>query len=187
MAVQYWRQPESIVTASGTAIASTTTETILVPNVTLPAGFMYPGRTIKYTLYGEAGFVVTTPGSLTFRLRWNGVAGTVLAASGAFAPDPTAALASRSWKVEFVTTCRSAGTAGSLFTMGNMQINDFDDATVTTIINNLNMSVIPANTPAVVGSIDTTASVPLSVTAQCGVATAGTTVQCHLAILESLS
>jgi hypothetical protein len=175
--------------ADGTQILNTATETIIFPDYTFAAydPHIYPGATWRVTCYFDASFVITTPGTLVLALRWGGVAGTVLAQSGAYAPDPTAALANRSGRVEFVTTWRTIGSAGSAYTMGWMHINDYDDASATTLQGNLGMGVIPANTPAVVSSLDTTTSKALSITAKFSVSTATTQLTGHHRILEMLN
>lgn len=190
MAGQSWRQSETPVgqlAASGAQIANTTSETIAVPDVTLAAGFMYVGRALKYTIFGEQSTVVTTPGTVIFRLRWGGVAGTALATSGAYAPDPTGASTSLACYVEYYLVCRAySASAGSIFAMGRAWWNDVDDASVTTIIGNLNMHAFP-NTPAVTGSLDTVTAKALSPTFTSSVSTSGTNFTAHIGILESLS
>lgn len=174
-------------TLADTQILNTTTETIMVPNYSIPANYLYPGRILKYTLFFDWSTVITTPGTLTLALRWGGVAGTALATSGAFAPDPTAASTTVSGMVEYILTCRSQGTAGSVFTMGRMTLSDFDDASVTTIVGNLNMLMIPPSAPAAVTVDTTTAANALSPTAKFSVATATTQLTTHMAILETLT
>jgi hypothetical protein len=198
----YWEQPKATkqgfnevlvaAIADGTQILNSTAEAILFPDYVFAGNdpHMYPGATFRITCYYDVTFVATTPGTLTFRLRWGGVAGTVLAASGAYAPDPTGALANRSGWVEFLLTVRSIGAAGSMFAMGRMQMNDFDDASATTLQGNLAMTSFGsagANTPAVVAALDTTSAKNLSVTAQFSVNTATTQITGHLMTLECLN
>jgi hypothetical protein len=175
--------------ANGTQILNTTTETIIYPDYTFGANdpHIYPGATWRVVCYFDASFVITTPGTLYLALRWGGVAGTVLAQSGSYAPDPTAALANRSGRVEFETTWWTVGAAGSAMTMGWMHINDYDDASASTLQGNLAMGVIPASAPAVVSSLDTTTSKALSVTAKFSVSTATTQLTGHKRVLEMLN
>ena len=44
MSRQYWSETLSWATADGTAVNTTTTETIIFPNVTIPANYMQDGR-----------------------------------------------------------------------------------------------------------------------------------------------
>ena len=185
-----WRDlltPRRVLTADGAQILNTTTETIICPDFTFQADYFEVGDTFKYTLLYDHSTVITTPGTHTFRLRYGGVAGTSMAASGAFAPDPTAASTTVSEMLEFWFVCRATGTAGSFFTMGRYTPNDFDDASATTIVGNLNMMMIPTSAPAVVGSLDTTVAKAISPTYTSSVNTATTQLTNHIALLESLN
>jgi len=185
-----WRDvltPRRVLAADGAQVLNTTTETIMIPDFTFAADYMEVGDAFKYTLFFDWSSVITTPGTVTFRLRWGGVAGTALAASGAYAPDPTAAGTAISGWIEYYLVVRSIGSAGSMFCMGRMCLQDFDDASATTIVGNLNMSVIPVSAPAVTSSLDTTTAKALSPTVAFSVATATTQLTNHLAFLESLN
>ena len=185
-----WRDvltPRRVLANDGTQILNTTTETIMCPDFTFAADYFEIGDTFKYTLLFDHSTVITTPGTHTFRLRYGGAAGTSMAASGAFAPDPTAASTTLSEMLEFWFVCRAVGTAGSFFTMGRYTPNDFDDASATSLKGNLDMLMIPTSAPAVVGSLDTTAAKAISPTYTSSVNTATTQVTNHIAILESLN
>lgn len=184
---QGWEECIARIATDGAQVLNTTTETIMVPDVLLNANYLTVGKTLKYTIYFDVSTVVTTPGTITLALRWGGVAGVVLCTSGAVAPDPTGASTTVSGMVEFLVTGRSEGTAGTAFAMGNMILSDYDDASATTIIGNLNMIMIPASAPAVSGSIDTTTQKALSPTVKFSVATATTQFKAHLATLEALN
>lgn len=178
--------PKGQVARDGAQVLNTTTETIMTPDYTFLADSVETGDIYRYTLYFDTSTVITTPGTITMRLRWGGAAGTSLAASGAYAPDPTAASTTVSGYMEWLMVVRAVGASGSAFTMGRMCLQDFDDASATTIIGNLNMSVAPVSAPAAV-TIDTTASKALSPTVAFSVATATTQLTNHIAILESLN
>lgn len=181
--IQSWRETIYTIIADGTAVTAAA-RTILVPDFKLPTNYLYQGRTLKYTLFGRTSSVITTPGTFVMSLMWNGSAGTVLAASGAWAPDPTAASTNIAWYTEYYMVCRSIGTSGSAFTMGRMSLGDYDDATATTLQGNLNMVQFP-DVPAAV-TIDTTlATPPLSPCITPSLTTSSTT--CHIAILEALT
>lgn len=185
-----WRDvltPRRVLAASGTQISNTTTETILCPDFTFAADYFEVGDAFKYTILFEQSTVITTPGTQTYRLRYGGVAGTAMATSGAFAPDPTAAATSFSMMLEFWFVCRSVGSAGSFMTMGRYTPNDHDDASVAALVGNLNMQMIPVSAPAAVGSLDTTSAKAISPTYQSSVSTSGSNATSHIAILESLN
>jgi hypothetical protein len=178
--------------ADGVQILNSSTETIMAPNFSFNAydPLLRPGAAFRVSCFFDVSFVITTPGTLTFRLRWGGVSGTVLAASGAYAPDPTAAVTTKSGWLEFVTVWRTvspAASSSSAFTMGRLQLNDVDDASATTLKGNAEMGVIPVSAPAVVTSLDTTTAKDLAVTAQFSVTTATTQLTNHIRLIEDLA
>ena len=184
-----WRDvltPRRVMIADGAQILNTVTETIMCPDFTFAADYMEVGDTFKYTLLGDFSGQAAA-NTHTVRLRWGGVAGTSLAASGAFAFDPTAASTTVSEMFEFWVVCRSTGTAGSMFCMGRATWNDFDDASAAALVANLNMLMIPVSAPASVGSLDTTTAKALSPTMTFSNATATIQYTNHIAILESLN
>jgi hypothetical protein len=167
-------------------VLNTTTETIMVPDYTFAADALEPGDVFKYTIFYDVSTVVTTPGTVTFRLRWGGVGGTVLAASGALAPDPTAASTDLVGAIQWYFVCRSVGASGTAYAFAVIDFPDFDDATATTLKGNLDMRLAPTASAAAV-TINTTAASALSPTVQFSVATATTQLTGLLAILESLN
>lgn len=184
--LQSWRECLYSTVADGTAVTAAS-ETILVPDFTLPANYMYQGRTLCYTLFGRMSSVITTPGTFTFRLRWGGVGGVAVCASGAQAPDPTAASTNVAWTCQFYMVCRSIGTSGTALGWGSLWHNDIDDgaaavASLTAALNN-QMSAFPD--AAANATIDTTTAKAVSPTVQPSVATGSVT--CHHAMLEALN
>lgn len=184
-----WRDtltPKGQIARNGAQVLNTTTETIMLPDYTFAPDTVETGDVYKYTLFFDHSTVITTPGTITFRLRWGGAAGTSLAASGAFAPDPTAAGTTLTGFLQWYFVILAVGASGSAKAFGNMWLNDFDDASVAALVANLNMMNAPASAPAAV-TIDTTAAKALSPTVQFSVATATTQLTNHLGILESLN
>jgi hypothetical protein len=176
-----WEEVIYTPNADGTAITASA-ETILVPDFSIPASYMTVGKILKYTIMGRQSTAITTPGTITHRLRWGGVGGVAMAASGAFAPDPTAAATNLTWMVEYWVQQRTVGATGTSLTIGRVEWSDYDDATVATIVGNLNMRMIPTSAPAV-ATVDTTIDKLLSATYQSSVTTAS--VQAHMALLEA--
>lgn len=178
--------------ADGAQILNSTAEAIIVPDFSFAANDprLYPGAEFHCVCYGDVTFVITTPGTITWRVRWGGVAGTLLAASGAYAPDPTSGRANVPYKLEFDLVWRTIGAAGSAFCMGIVQMNDVDDASATSLKGNLDMQLFGsagANTPALVSSLATTSAQALSVTAQFSVSTATTQLTNHIRRLTAIS
>lgn len=162
-------------------------EAVMIPDFNLPANYMSVGRTLKYTLFFRLSSAITTPGTFTLRLRWGGLAGVLMAGSGAFAPDPTAAATTLANMIEFWVVQRTDGATGTSMTIGRVTWNDFDDASATTLAGNLNMMMVAGNSTSipVVATVDTTVVKALSATYQASLATASMTT--HIALLESLN
>lgn len=175
--MQSWRECLYTTIADGTAVTAAA-RTILVPDFTLPGNYLYPGRTLKYTLYGRMSSPITTPGTFVFSLMWGGAAGVVLAASAALAPDTAAASTNVAWRAEFLMVCRSVGPTGTAFTMGHLWHNDMQATAAA-----LNMATFP-DAPAAV-TIDTTTAKAISPTVTPSLTTGSVTA--HIAVLEAVT
>lgn len=184
MAGNFYGAPLYWIIADGTQVLNTTTEAILVPAFTLPAGFMVPGSTLRYTVYFSLSTVATTPGTITQRLRYNGTGGTALATSGAFA-GTTTVKTTLSCRTTYLLTCRTIGTAGTVMVVGDTLLPNIDPTSAATIAANLAMFPIPVSAPATV-AINTTTANTLDPTIQFSVSTATTQATAVLAVLESL-
>lgn len=182
MSRQFWSETLAWATADGTTISATAVETIIFPNITIPANFMQDGRCLRLTAYGRH----TSAGqTVTFRARWGGVSGTVLVASGAnVAPTATAAL----WETEILLQTRSNGSSGTIYGMGRMIYTDdlvstAGSATGAPIVGLMGSAGL--TTPAAV-TVDLTADTALSLTSTFG--TAGSnTLTGHIYIIEALN
>lgn len=163
MSRQFWTEALAWATNSGTAVANTTSETIIFPDVTVPANFMQDGRILHIQAQGQHS--TTGAPTLTFRLRWGGVAGTVLAVS----PTITcgSGVTANCWEIDLLVQCRSNGASGTLVAMGSVDVNG---ATAFQQIISAGGSATPAAT-----SVDLTADKALSLTATWGTASASNT------------
>lgn len=180
MPSQGWQELVDQLVVNGTQISNTTTETILCPDFNVPAFYMSPGRVIGVTAYGVCSNVVTTPGTLTFRIRWGGVSGIVLLASFAIPLDATART-NYSWWLQAYITCRTAGATGTFNTGGYVLVNNQDD-----VVAAVQQMVMPRDAIADV-SVDTTTNKLVSLTATFSVATSPTNLTCHQRIIEVLN
>lgn len=183
--VQSWEETLYAPLSDGTAVTAAA-ETIMLPIFTLPANYLYPGRLLKWTVMGRQSTAITTPGTITLRLSYSasGVGAVTVAASGAFAPDPTAAATNLTFMVEWWMHCRSVGTAGTAMGWGRIEWSDYDDASAAALVGNLNMRIAPTSAPAV-ATIDTTVARALSPTYQSSVTTGS--MQAHVGYLEALT
>lgn len=183
MSQQTWCETLGV-SDDGTAVANTTTETILFPNVTIPANYLHDGRTLVLFAFGR--YSTTATPTLRFRLRWGGVAGTVLWDSGTITlATVTAAL----WCTGpiFIRT-RSNGASGSLFAIGRAELGSAAAPSVGSATGASGAGVFGSagdDTPAAVGSLDLTVDTALSLTATWSAASASNTITGHLESLES--
>lgn len=177
---QTWQECVTWLTASTTPVANTTTETIIVPNVTIPSNMLQDGRILRLTVYGT--YATTGSPTVTVRLRWGGVAGTVLAANGGPATGsgiPTGTL----WKLDADIQTRVNGSTGTLFTMGTVGLGGTTAAASMTYTPLAGTSGLnPAGS-----TVDLTADTALSLTWQWGTASASNTALATNYVLEILN
>jgi hypothetical protein len=115
MSRQFWTEALAWATADGTAVANSTTETIIFPNVTIPGNYMQDGRVAQLVAYGRYS-TTTGPPTLRFRVRWGGVSGTVIADSGTI--TTIASTTNAMWVIRCWISTRANGASGSLFATG---------------------------------------------------------------------
>lgn len=177
MSRQYWSESLAWATADGTAVANTTTETIIFPNITIPANYMQDGRVLRLRAFGKLS-TTGTP-TITFAIRWGGVAGTLLATTEAITNG--SGVANVNWEVEALIQTRVNGASGSLFVMGTAQVHTSSTAVVA---NTFGVSGFDA--PAAV-TVDLTADTALSITADWSAASSSNTLTGHVYTVESLN
>jgi len=94
-----------------TALTNSTTATTIIPTAarfTLPNSFFdVIGKTIHIQAQGRISTVVTTPGTLTFSVRF-GTGPVIVATSGALALN-IVAKTNVAWTLEWLLTCRAIG------------------------------------------------------------------------------
>lgn len=177
MSRQYWEEGLTWATSDGAAVASTSSETIAVPNVTIPANYMQDGRTIRIRAFGELS-TTGTP-TIQFFVRWGGVAGTLLAKTEAIT---TASGASKTcWDLECYITCRTNGSSGVLFAMGRAMV-DLTTSTSTAMAFGSAGSATPVS-----ATVDLTADTALAFSVQWSAPSASNTLTCHNYYIESLN
>lgn len=184
MGRQSWSEAVQWATANGTAIANSTTETIIFPNVTIPANYLQDGRVLRLRIMGQ--YSTTGTPTLTFFIRFGGVAGTVLCKTAACTlPTITAGL----FDIEVIIQTRSNGATGSLMANGVARVfagvaGTVASATGEGLVTPLtNGGVL---TPAAV-TVDLTADTALAVSAQWSAASASNTLTGLIYTVESLN
>lgn len=192
MSRQYWSESVAWATASGTAVANSTTETILFPNVTIPANFMQDGRTLRLRAFGAYGTTATP--TLIFSIRWGGVAGTVLAKQAAnVTTSGTGGGASMTamWELEAYLQTRSNGSAGTLMSNGSSILYTSTLVTAGTVTNYGQPAPIASGstggTTPVAVTADLTADTALSLTVTWGTANAANSIQGLNYTIEALN
>jgi len=168
-------------TADGAQIVSSAAETIIFPDVTIPANYIADGRVLDIYASGRWSNVVTSVPTLTFFLRWGGVAGTILAQSPAIV-TPAAATTSAPWELRLRLQTRTNGATGSLFVMGSVTMTDGAAPTFGTVTNyGVTAAMHSAGTtvPAAV-TVDLTADTALSLTAKFSASNAANNLTGHI-------
>lgn len=192
MSRQFWEETLAWATASGTAIANSNTETILFPNVTIPANYMQDGRCLKLTALGAYG-TTGTP-TLIFSLRWGGVSGTVLAKQAANVTTSGVgggASMTALWQLELIIQTRSNGSSGTLMSNGTSTLFTSTLLTAGTVTNYGQTAPIASGstggTTPVAVTADLTADTALSLTATWGTANSANSIQGLNYTIESLN
>lgn len=181
MSNQTWQ--ETLVSASGdgAALSNSVAATSIVPTqarVTLAANkIWYPGQMLKVTAQGRISNIVTTPGSLTFLLKFGA---TTVATTQAIALNATAQTNVTFW-LEWLLTCRAAGATGNFMHVGNAMAVSFGSGAA------LGTVMIPASAPAVGSNVDLTAGQLVDLQGQFSIANAGNSIQAHMYKLELLN
>lgn len=192
MSRQFWNETLTWATASGTAINTSTTETILFPNVTIPANYLQDGRVIRLRAFGAYG-TTSTP-TLIFTIRWGGVAGTVLSKSSTITTTSgTGGGASMTalWTFEAYIQTRANGSSGSLMTNGEVILYNSANPTSGTVTNYGLPAVLASGstggTTPVAVTADLTADTALSLTATWGTNNAANNIQGLQYTIEALN
>jgi hypothetical protein len=192
MSRQYWSETVSWATSSGTAVANTTTETILVPNVTIPGGFMQDGRCLRLRAFG--GYGTTATPTLILSVRWGGVAGTVLAKQAANVTTSGVgggASMTAMWEAEIIVQTRSNGATGTLMTNGSSIFYTSTLLTAGTVTNYGQPAPIASGstggTTPVAVTADLTVDTALAFTVTWGTSNAANSIQAHNYTIEALN
>lgn len=192
MSRQFWNETLAWATASGTAIASSTTETILFPNVTIPANFLQDGRVLRLRAFG--GYGTTATPTIIFTLRWGGVSGTVMAKSSTVTLTSGVgggASMTALWDLEILIQIRSNGSSGTAMSNGVARMFTSTAATAGTVTNyGMAIPIVSGSTggttPAV-ATLDLTADTALSLTALWGTNNSANSIQGHNYVIEALN
>jgi hypothetical protein len=185
MSFQSWQELLAAATGSGTAVAASTTETILVGNISLPANYLQNGRLLRLRAFG--GYGTTGTPTLTFAVRLGGVAGTVLAKSGAITTGSGVgggASMTALWSLEVLLQVRANGASGTAMTNGEVTL--YTTGTAVGSGYPIASGSTGGTTPAT-ATADFTATADLALTALWGTNNAANSIQLTNYSVESLN
>lgn len=119
MSNQAWVEPFIIAAGDGSALASSTTATSLVPaatKFTLPSAFFQAidGKTLRFRASGRISTVVTTPGTLTLDIRF----GSVVVFNGGAMTLNVVAQTNVNWILEADLVIRAVGASTNANVLG---------------------------------------------------------------------
>lgn len=177
MSRQTWVENLAWAVADGTAVANTTTEAIIFPNVTIPANYMQDGRVLRMRAFGKLS-TTGTP-TITFTVRWGGVSGTILAITEAITNG--SGVTNVNWDIEVYIQTRTNGATGTLLVWGIARVHTSSTAVAENVF-----SVSGYDAPAAV-TVDLTADTALSLTADWSAASASNTLTGMGYVIESLN
>lgn len=192
MSRQFWEETLTWSTATATAVANTTTETVLVPNVTIPANYLQDGRGLQISAYGSYGTTATP--TIIFQLRWGGVAGTVLAKSSTVTTTSAVgggASMTALWSMNAFIQTQTNGSSGKLMSNGQLILYNSTGATSGTVTNyGLPMPLVSGSTGGTTpaqATVDLTADTALSFTVTWGTANAANSIQTLHYYIEAMN
>jgi hypothetical protein len=185
MSRQYFNETVSWAVTSGAAIASTTAETIIFPDVSIPGGFMFDGRALRLRAIGQ--YSNTGTPTLIFTVRWGGVAGTILCKTAA-CTTPSGVTAAM-WDLDVIIQTRTSGSSGTVMANGRACVFAAVAGTVSVAAGDALVTPMTnggVGTPAAV-TLDLTATANLSLTATWSASSASNTLTGLSYTIEALN
>jgi hypothetical protein len=187
VSLQDWQQVLVSQQADGTALTASVTETSILHasgKYILGGGVArYVGQAWRLRAMGRISNVVTSPGTLTFRVKFGSVA---VASSGALALN-IVAKTNVTWILDWDLLLRTvgSGTAATFMHSGAWQSESVIGSPAAGA-GGASSHIIPASAPAVGTGFDSTIDNIIDLTAQWGTNNANS-IQCHTYKLESLN
>lgn len=187
MSRQSWVELIAFGTIDGTAVANSTTETIIQPNITIPGNYMQDGRKLRLRVSGKYSTLGSGTVSHVFRCRWGGVGGTMLAQTGTI--TLLVSMTNAYWEFSLELQVRTNGASGSIFGDGMCQVFGGTAPTIGSATGAPALAPMTSGgqtAPAAV-TVDLTSDQALAVTIQHGAASASNTAQGLGYTLESMN
>lgn len=174
---QQWAQAIGYAPQDGTAVANTTTETILFPNFIVGAYQLQGNATWRLKAYGKLS-TTGTP-TIQFAIRLGGVAGVLLAQTETITNG--SGVSNVNWSIEAIIQVRTDGATGTVLVIGDCIVHTSSTAVVHNVF-----GVSGFDAPAV-ATVDLTADQALSLTAKWSAASASNTITGMILVIESLN
>lgn len=175
----------------GTALATSTTETTILPavcKIVLPSGYINRiGKRFIVRASGRISNIVTTPGTLTFRVKLGPTANIAVATSQAISLN-VVAKTNVGWFLDLELTVRAigSGTTATIMAQGTWQSQSVVGSGVPTA-SGAGSAMWQAATPVVGTGFDSSVANQIDLTAQWSVSNAGNSIQLHTFALEDLT
>lgn len=182
MSHQTWQETLISAKTDGTAVTGTAAASLLPPQAifTLPANYLdYIGKKIRIRAAGRISNIVTTPGTLTFNLRFGSTPVTV-ATSGAISLNTTAKT-NVTWLLDWALDLRVEGSSAQLIHTGIWS----SESVVGSATGIANQVMIPASAPALGTAFSAIAAQSVDLQAQFSLT--GNSIQLHQFALESMN
>ena len=182
MSNQAWVEPFLVSAVDGTALASSTTATSILPassKFTLPSVYFdsVNGKTLRIRASGRISTVVTTPGTLTLDVRF----GSVVVFNGGAMTLNTTAQTNVNWVLEADLVIRTVGasTTATVLGQGEWRSHAVIGSAAPTA-GTAGAHLLPYNTAPVAGTgFDSTAAQTIDLFATWSVSNASNSIQVH--------
>ncbi len=190
MSNQRWLEPFLSVTGDGSALASSTAATSILPaasKFTLPSMFFEAadGKTLRFRASGRVSTVVTTPGTLTLDIRF----GSVVVFNGGAMTLNTTAQTNVNWILEADLVIRAVGASTSANVLGQgFFASHAVIGSPAPTAGGCGVHLLPYNAaPAAGTGFDSTASQTVDLFATWSVSNAANSITLHTASIISLN
>jgi hypothetical protein len=191
VSLQTWQETLITSQVDGSALASSTTATSLLPpaaRYTLPANYLQIGRMFRIKFAGRLSNIVTTPGTITLDVRMGPTSNIVVFNGGAMQMSTTAHT-NVPIVGEVMLTCRAIGNSTNANFMGQgwalsqaLSLTAVADSTTTPA-----HLLMPNTAPAVGTGFDSTVAMVIDLYGTFSVNNAGNSITIHQYSLEAVN
>lgn len=169
MSYNSWNQTLMTAQVAGTALSNTTTATSILPphaRFTFPANYLQIGSELRITAGGVISTAASAPGTLTLDVQTGGA---VVLFNGGASGTLAVSASNLTWRLDIKMVVRAVGTTGTTLGIGEFKTAALSATTP--------IQFLPASSPVVGSSFDTTSSFVLDLFAAWSVASASNSIQ----------